>query len=261
MIIFKDGKPNVGRSVYKYTELQTNFVRSPKEMKVFVHAKTQIMLHILTKQPSIANYFLAELRDQNRQSDRQRFRMHLEKLGQIFAYEISKFFPYQPIDVETSLGIANTRLFPEQPVIAGVLRAGLPLQQGLLHFFDQADTAFIGVYRNIKKSGNFELYNEYQTAPSLEHRIVIVADPMIATGRSMVMVIKNLLDGQVPAQLHIAAAIASEEGLTHVRAHFPKAHIWVGDIDQELTSKSYIVPGLGDAGDLAYGPKAPEPKP
>jgi uracil phosphoribosyltransferase len=213
-----------------------------------------MMLHILTKQPSIANHFLADLRDQERQKDRFRFRTQLEKLGEIFAYEISKLMRYEPIDIETPLGIASTRLCPEQPVIAGVLRAGLPLQQGLLRFFDQADTAFVGIYRNVKKSGSFELFNQYQSTPPLEGRTLIIADTIIATGRSVVRAAKDLLNEQTPYQIHIVAALASEEGLTHVRAHLPKAHIWVGDMDQELTSKAYVVPGLGDAGDLAFGP-------
>jgi len=224
-----------------------------------IHPKSSLnistMLHILSKQPSIANRFISELRDHEIQTDRMRFRLNLERLGEVFAYEISKLMRYDYHEVETPLGVARTSLSETQPVIASVLRAGLPLQSGMIRFFDKADTAFVGTYRNIKKSGNFELHTDYQTTPGLDGRTLIITDALLATGRTMVMVAKQLIQEQELYQLHLVSALASEEGLTHVRAHLPKAHIWVGDVDQELTSKLYLVPGLGDAGDLAYGPK------
>lgn len=213
------------------------------------------MVHILTNTNSIANHFIAELRNVEVQSDRMRFRRNLERIGEVFAYEISKTFAYEEAVISTPLGEAQTALLAEQPVLATIIRAGLPLHQGLLNVFDQADCAFIAAYRKTKKSGEFEIYKEYQTSPDLNKRIVIISDPMLATGRSMVLVCKELLAQYKIKELHIVAAIASEEGLEHTKAYLPNAKIWVGAVDDELTSKAYIVPGLGDAGDLAYGSK------
>jgi len=213
------------------------------------------MTFVLTNENSIANHFISELRNVTIQQDRMRFRRNMERLGELFAYEISKTMIYEAVEVETPLGSAQTMLMEEQPVLATLIRGGLPLQQGLLNFFDRADCAFIAAYRKAKKSGSFEIHREHITAPSLEGRTVIIADPMLATGRSMVLVCKELLDTFAIKQLHIVTAIASEEGLEHVKAFFPDARIWVGDVDDELTSKFFIVPGLGDAGDLAFGAK------
>ncbi|WP_257666467.1 uracil phosphoribosyltransferase [Parapedobacter tibetensis] len=213
------------------------------------------MVHILTQQNSVANHFLAELRNVEVQQDRMRFRRNLERLGEIFAYEISKTLPYEPIEIETPLGLAETSLLQEQPVLATVIRAGLPMHQGMLHVFDQAECAFIAAYRKAKKSGTFEIHKEYVSTVNLDGRIVILADPMLATGKTIVLTCKELLDEFDIKSLYIVAAIASEEGVAHVRAFLPQAQLWVGDVDSELTSKSYIVPGLGDAGDLAFGVK------
>ncbi|HWK98376.1 MAG TPA: uracil phosphoribosyltransferase [Parapedobacter sp.] len=213
------------------------------------------MLTILTQRDSIANHFLAELRNIEVQSDRMRFRRNLERLGEIFAYEISKTFPYEPVEVETPLGIAETTLLSEQPVLATILRAGVAMHQGMLNVFDQAESTFIGAYRKTKKSGAFEIRKEYVSSVDLNNRIVILADPMLATGRTMVLTCKELLDDFNIKSLIIVTAIASEEGVAHVQAFLPQAQLWVGDVDSELTSKAYIVPGLGDAGDLAYGTK------
>ena len=213
------------------------------------------MVHVLTQQNSIANHFLAELRNIEVQQDRMRFRRNLERLGEIFAYEISKTFTYEPVEVETPLGIAETTLLAEQPVLATILRAGIPMHQGMLHVFDQAECAFIGAYRKTKKSGAFEIRKEYVSSIDLNGRTVILVDPMLATGRTMVLTCKELLDEFDIKSLIIVTAIASEEGVAHVRAFLPHAQLWVGDVDSELTSKAYIVPGLGDAGDLAYGAK------
>ncbi|MCT1523480.1 MULTISPECIES: uracil phosphoribosyltransferase [Sphingobacterium] len=213
------------------------------------------MITILTKQNSIANHFLAELRDVRIQQDRMRFRRNLERLGEVMAYEISKTLEYHYVDVETPLGVASTHLMPQQPVIATIMRAGLPFHQGLLNVFDRADSAFIAAYRHTKKSGEFEIHKKYQNTPNLDEKVVIMADPMLATGKSLVLCCKDLLSEYNIKELHIATVIASEEGIQHVRAFLPEVQIWVGAVDNELTSKSYIVPGLGDAGDLAYGNK------
>lgn len=213
------------------------------------------MITILTKQNSIANHFLAELRDVRIQQDRMRFRRNLERLGEVMAYEISKTLEYHNVDVETPLGVANTHLMPQQPVIATIMRAGLPFHQGLLNVFDRADSAFIAAYRHTKKSGEFEIHKKYQNTPNLDDKVVIMADPMLATGKSLVLCCKDLLSEYNIKELHIATVIASEEGIQHVRAFLPEVQVWVGAVDNELTSKSYIVPGLGDAGDLAYGNK------
>jgi len=213
------------------------------------------MVHILTDTNSIANHFIAELRNVEVQTDRMRFRRNLERIGEIFAYEMSKTFMYEQAEVITPLGEAETYLLAEQPVLATIIRAGLPLHQGLLNVFDQADCAFVAAYRKTKKSGEFEIYKEYQTSPSLDNRIVIISDTMLATGRSMVLVCKDLMAQYKIKHLHIVSAIASDEGVEHVKAYLPNTTIWVGAVDDELTSKAYIVPGLGDAGDLAYGSK------
>ena len=213
------------------------------------------MITILTKQNSIANHFLAELRDVRIQQDRMRFRRNLERLGEVMSYEISKTLEYHYVDVETPLGVANTHLMPQQPVIATIMRAGLPFHQGLLNVFDRADSAFIAAFRHTKKSGEFEIHKKYQNTPNLDDKVVIMADPMLATGKSLVLCCKDLLSEYNIKELHIATVIASEEGIQHVRAFLPEVQIWVGAVDNELTSKSYIVPGLGDAGDLAYGNK------
>lgn len=213
------------------------------------------MTFLLNQTNSIGNNFIAELRAADIQQDSLRFRTNMERLGEIFAYEISKTLNYIETEFETPLGTAIVPVLEEQPVIATILRAGLPLHQGLLNFFDRADSAFIAAYRRTKKSGDFDIQMEYISTPDLNNKIVIVADPMLATGMSMVLCCKELLDKYKIKALHIVSIIASTEGLTHVKANLPKAHLWLGAIDEEMTTKAYIVPGLGDAGDLAYGVK------
>lgn len=213
------------------------------------------MLHVLANQNSIVNHFIAELRHAVIQQDRMRFRKNLERIGEVFAYEISKTLEYEATEIETPLGIAETALLQEHPVLATIIRAGLTMHQGMLNYFDQSDSTFVAAYRKTKKSGALEIHKEYVSTSDLSGRVVIMADPMLATGKSMVLACKELLDKYKIKQLHIAVAIASEEGVTHVRAFLPQATLWVGEIDSELTSKAYIVPGLGDAGDLAYGLK------
>ena len=213
------------------------------------------MLFILNEINSVANHFLAELRDAQIQQDSMRFRKNMERLGEIFAYEISKGFDYVDTEFETSLGIATVPVMKEQPVLATILRAGLPLHQGLLNYFDKADSAFISAYRKTSKSHHFTIEVEYVSAPSLNDKILIIADPMIATGESMVLCCKELIQQYRIKELHIVGVIASKLGLEHLKANLPFAKIWLGAIDEELTTRSYIVPGLGDAGDLAFGVK------
>lgn len=213
------------------------------------------MIFNLDSTNSIANVFLAELRDENVQKDAMRFRKNLERIGEFFAYEISKTLEYDRKETQTPLGVAKTAHLTEQPVLATILRAGIPLHQGLLNVFDQAESAFITAYRKLHKNGNFVVQMENIYSPDLNDKIVIIADPMLATGLSMVLCCKELLSRYRIKELHIVCAIASTEGINHVKANLPKAKLWFGAIDEEMTSKSYIVPGLGDAGDLAYGIK------
>jgi uracil phosphoribosyltransferase len=213
------------------------------------------MMFLLNKTNSVANHFLSELRNVDTQQDSMRFRRNMERLGEIFAYEISKKLSFEEFEVQTPLGLANVNLMPQMPVLATILRAGLPLHQGLLNVFDQADSAFIAAYRKTKKSGDFVIQMEYVSTPNLDGKTVIISDPMLATGKSMVMCCKELMATYQIKNLHIVSVIASQEGVEHVKANLPKAHLWLGAIDEEMTTKSYIVPGLGDAGDLAFGEK------
>lgn len=213
------------------------------------------MPFLLNDTSTIANQFLFELRDLNVQKDSMRFRKNMERLGEVFAYEISKKLKYKDAEVETPLGTANIRILESQPVLATILRAGLPLHQGLLNFFDKADSAFISAYRKPVKGNGFDIKIEYVSSPDLNNRVLIVSDPMLATGMSMVLCCKQLLREYEIKELHIVSVIASAEGLAHVKANLPKARLWIGAVDEEMTTKAYIVPGLGDAGDLAYGEK------
>lgn len=213
------------------------------------------MIYDLSKNNSIARTFVAEIRDEQIQKDAMRFRKNMERLGAFFAYEISKTLKYKEVETQTPLGIATSSVLEQQPVLATILRAGLPMHQGLLSVFDQAESAFITAYRKTKKNGDFVIQMEHISAPDLEGKTVILADPMLATGLSIVLCAKELINSYKIEKLHIVSAIASAEGVKHVRANLPKADLWLGAIDDEMTSKSYIVPGLGDAGDLAYGVK------
>ncbi|MCX8018903.1 MAG: uracil phosphoribosyltransferase [Chitinophagaceae bacterium] len=213
------------------------------------------MVHHLSKHHSLVSNWIAELRDSQVQTDRMRFRRNLERLGEIMAYEISKTLPYEEKEVQTPLGTATQKVLKEQPVLATILRAGLPMHQGLLNYFDKADNAFISAYRKHHNDGSFEISLEYLSCPDLENRIVILSDPMLATGSSLAKTIQFLKEEGKPAVLHIVTAIACTVGIEHVKSAEPDAIIWCGDIDDELTAKGYIVPGLGDAGDLAFGAK------
>jgi len=215
-----------------------------------------IMVNILSTGNSLLHHFVAELRDVEIQNDRMRFRRNLERIGEIAAYEISKTMIYENTDVTTPLGIATVPLMQSQPVLGTILRAGLPLHQGLLNYFDQADNAFISAYRRHHKDGSFDIHLQYLSSPPIAGRVLILSDPMLATGQSLVETYKAMLESGQPAHTHVVAAIASRQGIEYVKANLPDdLTIWVAAVDEELTAQSYIVPGLGDAGDLAFGEK------
>ncbi len=213
------------------------------------------MIVNLSQQHSLVSNWVAELRDISIQADRMRFRRNLERIGEVAAYEISKVLPFDEKEVQTPLGIAESKIIRDQPVLATILRAGLPLHQGLLNYFDKADNAFISAYRKHNKDGSFEISLDYVSCPELENRVVIISDPMLATGSSLVKTMHFLKEEGNPRELHIVAAIACTVGIEYVKREEPSVTIWCGDIDDELTAKGYIVPGLGDAGDLAFGTK------
>ena len=214
-------------------------------------------IYTLNEKNSIFNHFLAEMRDVQIQKDAARFRLNLERIGEIFAYEISKTLDYQPVEVQTPLGIATCNLPMDQVVIASILRAGIPMHNGLLHFFDKAQNAFIAAYRKYGKDNKFTIQLEYLASPDIEGKVLILADPMLTTGASALLTYQSILAKGNPKHCHFVSAVASKEGVTYLSRLLPKKGVtlWLGAIDEELTIKSYIVPGLGDAGDLAYGDK------
>ena len=216
------------------------------------------MVHILGQENTILNKIIAQIRDCKIQQDSMRFRRNVERVGEIMSYEISKTLNYQAQTVETPLGEAEMSLISDKVVIATVLRAGLPLQQGFLNYFDDAECAFVSAYRKNKKDGTFKINVEYVSCGDLEGKILILVDPMLATGQSLRMTYETLVaHGGEPLHTHIASVIASEQGVEYAQQHLPagKTTLWLGAVDAELTSKAYIVPGIGDAGDLCYGKK------
>ena len=214
------------------------------------------MVTNLSKNHSLLTNWIAELRDISIQNDRLRFRRNLQRIGEIAAYEISKEMPFDLVETQTPLGIHESKVLRSQPVLATILRAGLPLHQGMLNYFDKADNAFISAYRKHHNDGTFEICLDYMSCPSLDGRIVIISDPMLATGSSIVKTIQYMKQESTPIEIHIVCAIASVVGIEYIyRECGNDIKIWCGDIDEELTAKGYIVPGLGDAGDLAYGTK------
>lgn len=205
---------------------------------------------------SIINNFIAELRDVEIQNDRMRFRRNLERIGELMAFEISKTLDYEQVDITTPLGIKEMRTLADQVVLATIFRAGIPFHQGFLDIFDKADNAFIAAYRKYQKGEDVEIMIEYCATASTEDKVLILVDPLLASGSSLVNCVNRLIDNGNPKKIHIATIIASKEGIDYVKDNITtNATLWVGNIDDELTAKSYIVPGLGDAGDLAYGPK------
>ncbi len=216
------------------------------------------MIHNLSSQNSIANQFLAQLRDVNVQNNRLLFRENMQRLGNIFAYEISKHIDYREVEVETPLGISKSNIPDSKIVLCTILRAGLPLYNGILDFFDDANNSFVAAYRKNHKDGTFEISLEYITCPDLTGATLILIDPMLATGASIEKTLESLHEYGKYEQLHIVSIIASSFGVNHIKRLYPNAHLWMAAEDEELTAKSYIVPGLGDAGDLAFGKKLQE---
>ena len=209
-------------------------------------------------QDSLFNDVMAEIRDVEIQRDRMRFRRNLERVGEIMAYEISKTLEYESKEVVTPLGVKEVKVLKEQPVLATILRAGLPFHNGMLNMFDNADNAFVAAYRKYDKDDDSEIRVEYFSAPDMDGRILVICDPLLATGESLVKTIDGLLgDDMHPKHIHIAVAVASADGLEHLKYRMSNrpVTIWVGSVDDELTARAYVVPGLGDAGDLAFGEK------
>lgn len=215
------------------------------------------MIRNLGQQTSVFNQYLAEVRDAVIQTDSLRFRKNMERMAAIFAYEISKGMDYVATEVTTQLGVAEVPVLKEYPVLATILRAGLPMHAGMLQVFDKSENAFVSAYRKHRKDGSFDVQVEYVSGPQLTDRLVILSDPMLATGSSLLLSYKALLTKGRPRHTHIVTLIASMEGVEYIRKNLPpdEVTLWVGSIDDELTAQSYIVPGLGDAGDLAFGAK------
>ena len=211
----------------------------------------------LGDQNTIFSHFISEIRDVKVQNDSMRFRRNIERIGEVFAYEISKEIEYEAKDIVTPLGISTENLMIEKPVLATILRAGLPLHQGFLNYFDDSDSTFISAYRKHKKGGKFEIKIEYMSSPDLNGKTLILSDPMIASGASMIMAMEAILSKGKPRHIHIVGVIASSEGIQYLKENSPFKNwtLWIGAEDSEMTSQSYIVPGLGDAGDLAFGEK------
>ena len=207
--------------------------------------------------PSLVGQYMTELRDVNVQGDMLRFRRNLERIGEIMAYEISKTLRYDEVEINTPLSECRSPRLAEKLVLATIFRAGVPFHQGFLNFFDHAENAFVSAYRKYKEKENFDVLIEYIASPRLDGKTVIIADPMLATGASMELSYRALLTKGEPERIHVASVIASQAAVDYIAAHFPadKTTLWVGAIDSEINSHSYIVPGLGDAGDLAYGIK------
>lgn len=211
----------------------------------------------LGQKNSVLNKFVSQMRDKDVQKDGMRFRRNLERLGEIFAYEISQTFNASPKAVVTPLGIANVPTYDDKLVVATILRAGLPLHQGILNYFDDAQNAFVAAYRKYDKGEGFHIEIEYASTPDLTGKVLILADTMLATGASLEIALRRLWDEGEPAHTHLVCPIASAYAVEYLQKNLPadKVTLWVATIDEELTSRSYIVPGLGDAGDLAFGEK------
>lgn len=213
-------------------------------------------IHHLAKEPTILNNYLAQLRDREIQKDAMRFRRNLERTGEIISYEISKHLNYKQTTINTPLGEKETTTLRDQVVICSVLRAGLPLHQGILNYFDWVENSFISAYRYHTSETEFEIIVEYLASPDLDNKVLILADPMLASGHSLVATFEALTKVGLPREIHLVTAIAAEAGVAYISKHFPpETRLWVGDIDPDLNDYAYIVPGLGDAGDLAFGEK------
>lgn len=213
------------------------------------------MIHNLCDSHSLITNWVAELRDITVQGDRMRFRLNLERIAEVIGFEISKTLPFKTVEITTPMATTSALVLADQPVLATILRAGLGMHNGLLRYFDKADNAFLSAYRKHEADGSFDIKLEYMSAPSTKDKIVLLSDPMLATGASLVKAAQFLNNNGVPTKLHIVCAIACTQGLEYVTKALPDAEIWCATIDETLTDKGYIVPGLGDAGDLAYGGK------
>lgn len=220
-----------------------------------INASSHQKITVLSDQFSLVNSWINDLRNIQVQNDRLKFRRNMERIGEIAAYEISKGLEFKEIEIQTPLDKIKVKEIGVQPVITTILRAGVPLFQGLLNYFDKADCGFVAAYRKHDANDYFSIKQDYLTCPNIEGRPLIVADPMLATGASLIEALKDLLTHGTPAQLHIVAAIASKQGVEAIQNAYPEAKIWVGAMDENLTPKGYITPGLGDAGDLSYGEK------
>lgn len=217
------------------------------------------MVYNISEQHSLVNQWMAEIRGVGVQEDRMRFRRNMERVGEVLAYEISKTLPFNETKVKTPLGEVTLSTFEGQfPVVATILRAGIPLYQGILNYFDKADSAFVAAYRKHRKDGSFEIEQDYVTCPDLTGRVLLIADPMLATGASLVQALEELLNYGQPSKIIIVSVIASSFGIENIKRKYPEIDIWTAAVDEEITAKGYIVPGLGDAGDLAFGPKKQE---
>jgi uracil phosphoribosyltransferase len=214
-------------------------------------------VHYISEQNSILNHFLTQLRDVNIQKDSMRFRKNIERIGEIMAYELSKKLEYKDIAVQTPLGVKHTTTIAEDIVLCSILRAGLALHQGFMNFFDDAENGFVSAYRHhYNNDDEFDILVEYKATPTFNNKSLILIDPMLATGQSLVAVLNKLLVDHYPKQIHIAVVIAVPEGIKFLEENLPdNCHLWVASLDEKLNEKDYIVPGLGDAGDLAYGNK------
>jgi uracil phosphoribosyltransferase len=214
-------------------------------------------IHNLSQEDSILNSFISEIRDVNIQTDRMRFRRNIERIGEVLCYEMSKTLDFSPITTTTPLGKSETKLISDDIVLCSILRAGVPLHNGLLNYFDKAENAFISAYRHHKENpDSFEIIVEYLACPSLEGKTLILADPMLATGQSMVATFEALKPFGTPKNIHLVSVIGAQDGIDYVSNHFGKdTHLWIAAVDKTLSDKGYIIPGLGDAGDLAFGKK------
>lgn len=214
-------------------------------------------IHYISEENSILNRFLGQLREVTIQKDRMRFRRNMERIGEIMAYEISKKLRYTNITITTPLDVKNTVEIEDKIVLCSILRAGLTLHQGFLNYFDDAENGFVSAYRNHNNSDeNFDILVEYQAVPNMKNKTLVLVDPMLATGQSLVAVLNKILATHEPKEIHIAVVIAAPEGIKYVTENLPKnCHLWVASLDEKLNEKNYIIPGLGDAGDLAYGTK------
>lgn len=216
-----------------------------------------MQIHYISEQNSILNHFLTQIRDIHIQKDSMRFRKNIERIGEIMAYELSKTLEYKEISVQTPLGVKHTTTIADNVVLCSILRAGLALHTGFMNFFDDAENGFVSAYRHhFNNDDDFEILVEYQAAPSFQDKNLILIDPMLATGQSLVAVLNKLHLEQKPKEIHIAVVIAAPEGVAFLEENLPdNCHLWIAALDEKLNDKNYIIPGLGDAGDLAYGDK------